>query len=133
MTVFALDTNILSYILKDDEKVCAALSAQLALGNRCIIPPIAYYEIRRGLLYSNAVNKFNDFDELCRELAIGQMGMAVWDEAAHLYAAQRRRGSSVDDADLFIAAFCLVNGYTLVTNNLKHFEMVDGLACINWK
>ncbi|MDR2503511.1 MAG: type II toxin-antitoxin system VapC family toxin [Deltaproteobacteria bacterium] len=133
MTVFALDTNILSYILRDDDQACSTLRSQLAAGNKCVIPPIAYYEIRRGLLYSNATVKLNDFDDLCRNFFIDKMDKPVWDEAARLYAVQRRRGALVEDADLLIAAFCLVGGYTLVTNNLKHFETIDGLVCVNWK
>jgi len=38
----------------------------------------------------------------------------------------------IEDADLLIAAQSLNRGYTLVTNNLKHFEGIDGLKLINW-
>ena len=31
-----------------------------------------------------------------------------------------------------IAAFCIVNNCTLVTDNLRHFEGIDGLTFENW-
>jgi predicted nucleic acid-binding protein len=57
----------------------------------------------------------------------------MWDEASRVYAVQRRKGLSIEDADLFIAAFCLIGKYPLVTNNTKHFEQFEGLTCLNWK
>jgi len=132
MIIYALDTNILSYLLKDDEKVCSALMRELTAGNTCIIPPVAYYEIRRGLLYANAIAKLGYFDELCQDFPVGVMNRLVWDETAALYAKLRRSGQMREDADLFIAAFCLVGGYTLVTNNVRHFAAIDNLAYANW-
>ena len=133
MSIFALDANILSYMLREDVQVLSRLHTEQAKGNEFVIPPMAYYEVKRGLLAVGSVIRLHLYEEICRDFLVGAMGMSAWDEAARLYAAQRRHGRPLEDADLLIAAFCLVNGYTLITNNLKHFEMVDGLACINWK
>lgn len=95
--------------------------------------PVAYYEIKRGLLARNAIAKAAAFERLCFAVGIGEMDTNTWDEAARLYALHRQQGRLLEDADLFIAAFCLVGGYTLVTNNEKHFSMVDGLGFVNWK
>jgi predicted nucleic acid-binding protein len=54
------------------------------------------------------------------------------EHAATVYAALRRSGRTVEDADILISAFCIVNGYTLVTNNTKHFADIDGLQLANW-
>jgi len=35
--------------------------------------------------------------------------------------------------DLFIGAYCVVNGYKLITNNRKHFERIDGLSFEIWQ
>ena len=61
------------------------------------------------------------------------MDTHTWDEAARLYALHRGKEQLVEDADFFVAAFCIVNNYTLVTNNIRHFEHIDGLKLINWK
>lgn len=38
-----------------------------------------------------------------------------------------------DDADIFIAAECIANDYTLVTDNIVDFQRIDGLKFVNWK
>jgi predicted nucleic acid-binding protein len=42
-------------------------------------------------------------------------------------------GSPLDDMDLMIAATALLDNLVLVTNNLKHFQRIDGLKIENWK
>jgi tRNA(fMet)-specific endonuclease VapC len=42
------------------------------------------------------------------------------------------QGVSVDDLDLMIGATALTLGYTIVTNNTRHFEKVPGLSLTNW-
>lgn len=130
--IYALDSNIISYMLKDDPVVYERYDKATSTGERCIIPPVVHYEIKRGLLFSGATTKAADFDILCRDLGVGNMSVPVWAEAARLYADHRRKGKMIEDADLFIAAFCIVNDYTLVTHNTKHFEGIDGLQLVNW-
>ncbi len=60
------------------------------------------------------------------------MNVNAWDIAARIYAEHRRQGNPIEDADLFIAAYCIANSYTLVTNNTKHFENIDELHMANW-
>jgi predicted nucleic acid-binding protein len=129
---YALDTNIISYMLRHDRRVCEKYLEESYNGHECVIPPVSYYEIKRGLLAVNAIAKARDFDMLCLEFEVGEMNTHAWDEAARLYALQRQNGQIVEDADLFITAFCIVNGYTLVTNNTKHFVRIDGLQLSNW-
>jgi predicted nucleic acid-binding protein len=38
----------------------------------------------------------------------------------------------MDDFDLIIASCALAHNLTLVTNNMKHFERVEGLKLANW-
>jgi tRNA(fMet)-specific endonuclease VapC len=133
MKIFALDTNIISYLIQKDQNVVERYSREVDEGNECIIPPVAYYEIRRGLLARNAVTKAREFDRLCRVFRVGTMNISVWDEAAKLYSINYKRGTMIDDSDLFIAAFCIVNGYTLVTHNTKHFERIEKLEYLDWK
>jgi tRNA(fMet)-specific endonuclease VapC len=133
MIVYSLDTNIISYLLKRDTQVFSKLYNALDSGNECIISPIVYYEVKRGLLAVNAASQLLLFQSWCFEFSIGQMNDLVWDKAVDLYVAQRRQGRPTEDADLFIAAFCIVNDYTLVTNNTKHFETITSLKHVNWK
>ena len=131
--IFALDSNIISYILKDDQDVISRYSQETRTGNGFVIPPISFYEVQRWLLAKNLATKQRAFDKFCNALKIGEFSYDVLMEAAHIYAELRKRGQPIDDADVFIAAFCLKNDYTLVTNNTRHFARVEGLKLVNWK
>ena len=67
---------------------------------------------------------------MCAAYSVGTLSNQCLDCAAKLYA--DNRAVNPDDADLFIAAFCIVEGYTLVTANVRHFERIDGLQWVNW-
>jgi predicted nucleic acid-binding protein len=129
---YALDTNIISYLLQDRNDVQNRAREALLKGDDLVIPPLAYYEVRRGLLLKNAYKKSSAFEQMCSAFTVGEMTLAALDEAARQYAFLRRTGHSVDDADLLIAAFCITNKYTLITNNVRHFVVINGLRFENW-
>jgi len=129
---YALDTNIISYILNKDAVLAAKLDNVIGSGNHVVIPLMAYYEIWRGLLAKNAPDKTRLFSSLCLELGIHDLTIADMYNAAKIYADRKRCGMSIEDADLLIAAQALTNGYTLVTHNIRHFENIDGLDVEDW-
>ena len=43
------------------------------------------------------------------------------------------RGATVTDADLLIAATTMERCSFLVTGNIRHFQMIDGLEMRNWR
>ena len=45
----------------------------------------------------------------------------------------KKRGNLVEDADILIASIALVENLVLVTDNISHFERVEGLQIENWK
>ena len=55
----------------------------------------------------------------------------MWVEAAALWAEQRRRGRTHDDADLLIAAFARRLRATLATNNTADFIDLD-VPIVDW-
>jgi predicted nucleic acid-binding protein len=133
MRKYALDSNILSYLLKGDTKILKRVESESLAGSEISIPPIVYYEVKRGLLAVNSVNKMKMFLSLCSENAVGDMNIGVMDIAADIYVSFRKLGRAVEDADILIAAFCLEHGYTLVTHNVRHFEGVKGLKVEDWR
>jgi tRNA(fMet)-specific endonuclease VapC len=130
---FALDTNILSCMLKEDESVRRHVDAATRNGDTLIIPPVVDYEIQRGLLARRMVKKLRQYLDFRQSIPIGVFDEEVWVKAAYVYAALSQQGKMVDEADILIAAFCLVNDYVLVTNNTRHFQDIGGLAIVNWK
>jgi len=121
-----------TYLLKNDEHLFHLLNEETSKGNMFVIPPVAYYEIKRGLLAVKAFNQLKNFDALCSRLYVGSMSIAEWDAAAKIYADLRQHGTPVEDADIFIAAFCLISGYVLITRNTKHFTRINGLRITSW-
>lgn len=132
MSTYALDTNIISYLLKGDKNTAARIAQETERGSDVVIPPIVYYEIKRGLLAVGATKKMQVFEKLCASTVVGEIDRAVLDVAAAAHAALRKAGTPVDDADLLIGAYCIRNVYILVTNNTKHFAVIDGLKHVNW-
>ena len=69
---------------------------------------------------------------MCDSCEIGEMQRDTWVFAASLYSDLRHKGFTVGDADLLIAAFCLVEEHTLVTNNTKDFKKFQELQIVDW-
>jgi len=60
------------------------------------------------------------------------MPVEVWDKAADIYISLKQKGQLIRDADILIAAYCLVNNYTLVTRNENDFNRINGLDYVDW-
>ena len=59
------------------------------------------------------------------------MAAEIWKKAIEIYVILKARGRIIGDGDVFIAAFCIVNGYTLITNNTQHYNNIPELQKIN--
>jgi predicted nucleic acid-binding protein len=133
MTVYALDTNIISYFLRKNQDIIERISIIRQRGDKIVIPAIVYYEVRRGLLSINATAKIAAFEQFCKTFDVETITRETLDTAAIFYAHLKNTGLLLEDADLLIAAFCTSHGYTLVTNNTRHFEHIDTIKLENWK
>jgi len=130
--IFALDANIISYMLNGDLTVRARYCQESDNGRIFAIPPVVFYEIYHWLLAKNLKRKTEMFVELCGKLEHKNMTWRVWQKAAELQALLINKGRRIGDADVLIAAYCLLNGYGLVTNNTSEFERINGLYIENW-
>ena len=130
--IYALDTNIVSCLLRDDDVVYTRYFDALSEGNTCVIPLVVYYEVLRGLKASGASTKMRSFERICEKLGVDSLTVADMDTAAGIYADRKRRGVPMGDSDLLIAAQAVTRKYTLVTNNTRHFDGIDGLFITNW-
>jgi len=135
MITYALDTNIISYMLKGDIKISTSFRQENDKGNIFIIPVAVYYEIRRGLLAVNATAQMQAFKKLCDSFDVEEMNINSWEEAAKIWASLRKSGTTLgkDDGDIFIAAHCILNNYTLVTDNISDFIRINGLKFVSWR
>jgi len=129
---YALDTNIIIHLLRGTPTVRSKRDEAIAKGADIIIPPFVNYEIQRGFLCNSSVGKEKSYNTFCSVFSVGEMNSAIWKRGAEIYADLWRRRLTVGDADILIAAFCMVGGYTLITDNTNHFGVIDGLKFINW-
>jgi predicted nucleic acid-binding protein len=132
MNGFALDSNIISFRLKRNAIVKQNLDRELDAKTNVLVPPFAYYEVKRGLVNANATAQLHAFDELLKDCPLGEATNAVFEAAVGIHSALKSKGRPCDDMDILIAAFCKTYGLTLVTNNTRHFENIPGLALADW-
>ena len=128
---YALDTNILTYYLKGNEKVMNKVDNE-ALNGNVIIPPFVYFEIKKWLLANNSKNKLLAFEKLFSIYGIDVIEKKTLDLSLSIYIKLRKIGISIDDGDLLIAAYCIQNNYILITNNDKHYTNIENIQVENW-
>ncbi len=131
--IYAFDSNILSALLKKDSHVEEKLKAAVDSNNQYVIPPIVYYEVKRWLVLKRATAQLAAFENFCRLTPQISIDQVCLEKSIEIYTDLIQRGTPVGDFDILIAAYCIVNGYTLVTDNTREFERINGLKHTNWK
>jgi len=129
---YALDTNMIIHLLRGTISVRDKRDEIVAQGDKIVIPQYVNYEMVRGFLCNPAPAKEKIYQSLCSAYSFGEINEDVFKRGAEIYADLWKKRFTVDDADILIAAFCMVNNYTLVTDNIKHFGVIDGLTFENW-
>ena len=129
---YALDTNIIIDFLNKEEFVVDQFDSAAKSGISMVIPSIIDYEILRGFYHTPKPRKEPVYNNMRLSCPVINVNAIIWDCAAQNWAKLRKAGRTIGDADILIAAICIVNGYTLVTHNVKHFEGIDELQFIDW-
>jgi predicted nucleic acid-binding protein len=132
MSVYALDSNIVSFYLKGNAAVIEAIENAISEDNSIVVTPIAYYEVKRGLLLVNATKQLSKLETFCKLFSVGELGDNLLEDAINIYVQERKAHRNTEDADIFIAAFCIYHDYTLVADNTRHFQGITGLRSVNW-
>ncbi len=128
-----IDTDILSYYFKGDQKVVDNFELYLQHYDLIEISIITYYEILGGLLAKNALKQLSVFEDFVIDNIVIPMTDNSAKISAELYSTLRQAGKIVDDIDLLIAGIAIDNDLTLITNNENHFNRIPGLNIDNWK
>ena len=133
--MYLLDTDILSNLLRRTPSTI--LIAKLAS-----VPPEQQFTsaITAGELFYGAYRlgpMSSALLERLREILLPNLPIIPFEtEAAIKYGQIRaeleRKGTTIGDADLRIAAIALVRGLTVITGNINHFQRVPELPVENW-
>ena len=130
--VYALDSSIIIDFLSREPSVVSHFNKAVLSGSSVIIPSVVDYEVLRGFCHKPVPRKEAVYSNLRTNCPVVEVNMAIWIRAASIWAALRKMGKTVGDADIIIAACCIENGHTLVTHNTKHFTDIRGLAMDDW-
>ena len=126
-----LDTNICIYIT--NERPVQVFSRFRAYQAGDIgLSSIVAAELAYGVSKSGSDRNRRALDLFLAPLVILPFdARCIW-KYGQLRAVLERQGEPIGSMDLLIAAHALNEGATLVTNNLKEFSKVPGLALENW-
>jgi tRNA(fMet)-specific endonuclease VapC len=138
--ILALDTNILSELLKANPRIVARFDA-VPEADDVVITAVSWFEVLRGRVSSvltaadsTQLRASHDRFVTDRERLEGFPSLdftpAVGDHFDRLRANKKLK--KIGREDLLIACFALAHKATLVTRNLKDFKLVPGLAVENW-
>ncbi|MCA1755281.1 MAG: type II toxin-antitoxin system VapC family toxin [Spirochaeta sp.] len=129
--MYLIDTDIVIYSLKNDEQVKARFRETNML--RKSISVITYGELVYGARKSQYPEKnLATVSRVADIFPILGVSRSTMDVFGSLKASLEQAGTPIDDMDMMIAATALLENLILVTNNLKHFQRIDGLQIENW-
>ncbi|MCU0357695.1 MAG: type II toxin-antitoxin system VapC family toxin [Cyclobacteriaceae bacterium] len=128
-----VDTDILSFYFKGDSTVVNRFNEYLKHFDVINISIITYYEILGGLKFKKAEKQIKDFEEFVTNNAIIHISEQSARLSGNIYADLRLKGITIGTSDILIAGIAIENELTLITNNEKHFRLINGLTTENWK
>lgn len=129
---YMLDTNICVYLIKKKpESVLVNLQANI--NDDLSISSITLAELMYGVEASLNPEK----NSLALNLFLSIVDILSFDDEAaaeygRICAVLRKKGTPIGTMDMLIAAHAKSKGLTVVTNNVREFERVEGLNLENW-
>ena len=127
-----LDTNIISYYFNANIKIKEKILEIIDNGEDICMTIINIYEIIKGFKWKNNKKKEDQFKEFLEDVHIFTIDYNVINIASDLYADLRKAGKNIGDADILISAIVMRHNGILISNNVKHYEGIEGLRLENW-
>jgi len=131
---YLLDTNTLIYLIKN--KPVSVAERVNALGEDAMLCMsfFTYAELLKGAERSSRkADVLCRLDQLTQQVpVIYETGRALCGHYAVHFTRLRDAGTPIGANDLWIACHALAQDATLVTNNLREFERIEGLRLENW-
>ena len=129
-----LDTDTCIFLMRGESPALAAKVQSVPLQQQ-VMSAVTFAELTYGVQASAAAKRKQNqsvLDSLVLHLAVLDWPQDAAKHYAEIRADLKKRGAQLGAADLMIAAHARVMGAIVVTNNLKDFERVKGLAVENW-
>lgn len=127
MLRYLLDTNIVIYVIK--QKPLSALQLFNEHAGHMATSSITLAELLHGAEKSSAqARSLAAVEDFCSRLEVLPYGPKAAQYYGSIRSALEKRGQTIGMNDLHIAAHARSEGVTRVSNNLREFEHVGGLA-----
>ena len=130
MPGFMLDTDKVSFALRGQGQVGSRLLEHRP--SEIFVSSITLAELRHGAARRGSRKLTRLIDVFTGDVSVLAFDRAAGDRFGGVAAALAAAGTPVGGFDTLIAAHALAANLTLVTNNTKHFDRVDGLRTDNW-
>jgi len=131
MLKYMLDTNIAIYVIKQRPR--EALEQFNRHGQFLCISAISQAELIHGAEKSDFVERnLRTVNDFCSRLMVITYGKNAAMHYGQIRANLERRGETIGVNDLHIAGHARSEGLTLITNNRREFDRIDGLQVDNW-
>lgn len=129
--MFLLDTNILSDLIRQPDGMVAHAIADV--GEDAVATTIIVAgELRYGAEKRGSPRLQGKIEDLLSLIPVLPLKDDVDACYGRLRAELERRGTPIGANDMLIAAHALAMSATLVTDNIREFERVEGLKLVNW-
>lgn len=125
-----LDTDIASYVIR--RRPASVLERFSDQADQLCISVITEAELRFGVEKRGASSIRKAVEAFLSRLEVLEWNRAAATAYGRLRAQLVAAGRPIGNLDLMIAAHALAEGMTVVTNNDRHFKIIDGLSVENW-
>lgn len=129
--MFLLDTDSIIYSLKGHEVINKNLFIHRheTLKISIITLMELYYGAYKSQQVSSNLAKVKTIEQSFEIIPVKLEAVEVF---ARIKAELELNGNRLDDFDLMIASCAIAHNLTLISNNTKHFQRIEGLKLENW-
>ncbi|MFQ5953214.1 MAG: type II toxin-antitoxin system VapC family toxin [Candidatus Omnitrophota bacterium] len=130
--MFLLETNIVSYWMRGDQKIIKKLKKHKPY--ELSLSTITLAEIFYGIRKSNVKKKerLDKIESICAQIDIFPFDKTAADNYGTIRVYLERKGIPISERDLQIASIAMANNLIVVTHNVKEFERISGLISEDW-
>ena len=129
--VYMLDTDVCSYIIKH-RPACLKETFLKHKDDILCISAVTYAELLYGLEKNPSDRLVHDVTEFVSLVKVVDWNSVAAQKYAKVRHAMTKKGQIIGSLDMQIAAAAMAVDAQLVTNNKKHFEIIENLKIADW-
>jgi tRNA(fMet)-specific endonuclease VapC len=130
--MYCIDTSIIIDFMRGDAKIAHRMRGLSEAGAALAITHASLCELYKGALLAEDSNaKIEAVNALVQTLDIIGLDVEACFTFGSLFKALQKKGKTVPEFDLLIAAVAMAHNKVLVTRD-KHFQSVPGLKLERW-